>query len=260
VSRERHATDIGRQRTADDREPAARARDAQAAERDERSRGRDKRARLLEQAIAKLDPAVASELLALREQAAADRAAAARDRARAAADREKARRERLHVEEKLRTAHLDDLTGAYRRDMGRLALEHEIERARRANGRFVVAFIDVDDLKGINDRDGHRAGDEALRAVVDAVRSKVRSFDPVLRYGGDEFVAGLSGVDVAEARRRFEFVRRSLAEEAGVTISVGFAELDADATAEALMDRADLELAASRRNGRRRVPESSASS
>jgi diguanylate cyclase (GGDEF)-like protein len=199
----------------------------------------------------------------LRIQAAADRASAARDRERAAADRETAAAARLaaasdrarvaadlaamevvraDVETQLKRAHLDDLTGAYRRDMGRLAVSHEIDRARRGDARFVVCFFDLDNLKGINDDDGHLAGDRALQSVVAAVQTKLRSFDPILRFGGDEFVAGLGGTDVAGAERRFRAVQQALDRTSGVTISVGFAALEPGDTVDDLIERADRDL------------------
>jgi diguanylate cyclase (GGDEF)-like protein len=123
--------------------------------------------------------------------------------------------------------------------MGRLALSHEIDRARRSDGRFVLAFVDVDRFKVVNDRDGHAAGDRVLQAVVRAIRAWLRSFDPIIRYGGDEFVCGLSGTDLAEAERRFDLIGAALAADASVGISVGFAALSADDTADLLTERAD---------------------
>ena len=60
----------------------------------------------------------------------------------------------------------DDLTGALRRGEGLDALEREVQRARRAgNDQLVVAFVDVDGLKSVNDREGHEAGDRLLKDV-----------------------------------------------------------------------------------------------
>ena len=70
----------------------------------------------------------------------------------------------------------------------------------------MLAFVDVDGLKAVNDRDGHAAGDRVLESVVRAIRTRLRSFDPVIRYGGDEFVCGLSGTDLAQAERRFDSI------------------------------------------------------
>jgi len=51
-----------------------------------------------------------------------------------------------------------------------MALSNEIDRARRSDGRFVLALVDVDGLKGVNDRDGHAAGDRVLQSVTEAIR------------------------------------------------------------------------------------------
>ena len=263
ATRERRVGEAQRDGAADDRSAAARLRDVVAGRRDRIALARDTRADRRDDSIARIDTPAGRALERMRVRAAADRAAAARDRARAAADRETASRARAEaaldrqraaadlaateavraeVESQLKRAHLDDLTGAYRRDMGRLAISHEMDRARRGDGRFVVCFFDLDDLKLINDREGHPAGDQALIAVVAAVRSNLRSFDPVLRYGGDEFIAGLGGTDVAGAERRFRAVQATLDAEAGVRISVGFAQLEPGDTVDDLIERADRDL------------------
>ena len=254
VSLERNVTQLERRRTAEDREVAARARDEQATRRDQRARERDVVAAPLEQSLAELEPVLAERIMRLREQAAADRTEAAGDRERAARDRHAAAHERARLERELLTAHLDDLTGAYRRDMGQLAVSHELDRARRGDGRFVLAFVDVDDLKLINDRDGHAAGDRALQTVVSTMRRALRSYDPIYRYGGDEFVAGMSGTDLDQAELRFEAIQATLERDAGITISVGLAPLAGTETADGLVARADLALSrrkGSRRNGHR---------
>ena len=236
---ERLGNRIRRQATARDRDEAAADRDRVAEIRDEGGRGRDARATDLELPSSEREAQLHRELEELRAQAAADRVRAAEDRARAAADRAKAARERARLEGELQAAHLDELTGAYRREMGRLAITHEIDRVRRSGGPLVVAFVDVDDLKTVNDRDGHAAGDRVLQSVVRAIRARLRSFDPIIRYGGDEFVCGLGGTDLAEAERRFDLISVAIEADAGVGISVGFAELEPGDTADGLTERAD---------------------
>jgi diguanylate cyclase (GGDEF)-like protein len=179
------------------------------------------------------------QLFRLGLEAASDRARARADRERAAGDRANAAREKATLEAALRSAHLDELTGAYRREMGGLALTQEIDRARRSDGRLVVAFVDVDGLKDLNDRDGHAAGDRALQAVVGAIRKRLRSFDPITRYGGDEFVCGIGGADLTEAERRFESIAVGIRADAGVDVSVGIVALRAGDTADQLTERAD---------------------
>ncbi len=150
--------------------------------------------------------------------------------------------ERARLEAELNSAHLDDLTGAYRREIGALALTHEIDRARRGDGRFVIAFVDIDGMKQVNDRDGYAAGDQVLKTLVWHMRSNLRSFDPVVRYGGDEFIAGLSGVAIEEVGRRFATIDQSVRSAVGVGISVGLAELEPDETLDQLTARADAAL------------------
>jgi len=164
---------------------------------------------------------------------------AAADRERAAAERAVAAEERASLEAQLRLAHLDLLTGTYRREMGQMALNQEIDRARRADGRFVVAFVDVDGLKAINDGQGHAAGDRVLQVVAQAIRTSLRSFDPIMRFGGDEFVCGLGGADLSDAERRFTAIEQAIKTLAQVRISVGLAVLGAGDTAGALTERAD---------------------
>lgn len=110
-----------------------------------------------------------SSLQAAQEYAAAVRARAAADRAHAESDREQA-------EAQLRQAQLDHLTGAFGRELGMVALEREINRARHGDGRLVLAF--VDGLKQVNDLNGHAAGDALLRDVVGAIQEHLRVLRP----------------------------------------------------------------------------------
>jgi diguanylate cyclase (GGDEF)-like protein len=253
VSVERLETRLARANTARRRDLTASDRDRLAEARDEAARLRDERASRLTLVAAEPETSLLQQLEQLATEAAADRARAAADRARAAADRANAARERERLEAELHSAHLDALTGTYRREMGHMALTNEIDRARRSDGRFVLAFVDVDRLKDINDRDGHAAGDSALQAVVAAIRSRLRSFDPIVRYGGDEFVCGLGGLDIEEAKRRFDAISLALEGETQVSISVGLAALEAGETAEELTQRADVAMLEIRAKHRQRL-------
>jgi diguanylate cyclase (GGDEF)-like protein len=239
VSFERLGNRLKRANTARDRDVTASNRDRIADARDEAARAREVRAGDLAKASVEPEARMMRQLERLAAEAAADRARAAEDRARAARDRTNAANERARMEDELRMAHLDELTGAYRREMGRLALSHEIDRARRSDGQLVLAFVDVDGLKTVNDRDGHAAGDRVLQSVVLAMRTNLRSFDPIIRYGGDEFVCGLGGTDLEEAERRFDSIGVAIEADTGVGISVGLAALELGDTAEKLTERAD---------------------
>jgi diguanylate cyclase (GGDEF)-like protein len=144
----------------------------------------------------------------------------------------------------------DDLTGAWRRSAGLSALQREIDRSRRVGGRGIaVLFLDVDNLKHVNDTEGHAAGDRLLVDVVAAIRKRVRSYDLVIRYGGDEFVCALVEESLADAERTLADIRRQYtARTHGHTVSVGLTEVDPADTAESAVARADAALLAQRRS------------
>jgi diguanylate cyclase (GGDEF)-like protein len=242
---QRLASAAQRARTTADRLGAAHQRDLTARARDQSAAERDHAAEALEAAslASGANPNGNRGMAALRARAAHDRDRAAADRAAAAGDRAEAAEDRARAAIELRHAYHDDLTGALRREMGEVALQHEVDRARRGDGRLVLAFVDVDELKALNDREGHRAGDALLKAVVGMMRTKLRSFDPVVRYGGDEFVCALAGANPAEATARFTDIQEELAREhhdAG--ISVGMVELMADESLDDLITRGDAAL------------------
>jgi two-component system cell cycle response regulator len=178
-----------------------------------------------------------------RIEAAADRAGAAEDRRLAAEDRSSALAYRNQVRVALDQARSDGLTGAQRRDLGRVSLQHEIERSRRSGEPFVLAFIDVDGLKQLNDRDGHAAGDALLQAVVAALSTGRRSYDAIVRVGGDEFLCGFTNTNLTASRRRIEEICGSLERgRAATSISAGVAILGDGDTLEKLIARADADM------------------
>jgi diguanylate cyclase (GGDEF)-like protein len=141
----------------------------------------------------------------------------------------------------------DELTGVLNRQAGFAALGRELDRARRAGNRFVLGYLDVDGLRAVNDAGGTRSGDELLRKVTAALRATLRSYDIVMRLGGDEFLFSLPGADVATAERRAHEFGVLLAEEApGASASVGFGELRGNDTLDEIVSRAEADLAKSR--------------
>jgi diguanylate cyclase (GGDEF)-like protein len=231
-----------------------------AAERDAAARARDQLAAMVDADLEQLDrdgrtdagePLSASDLLVLaagdrqraaagRTRAAVQRDAADSDRELAAADRALAARDRSVAAEELAAEGIDDLTGTMLRRVGLAAIQREIDRTRRSGESLVVAFIDVDGLKALNDTVGHTAGDELLRVVVESITHHMRSYDVIARFGGDEFVCSLAGQDAGGAQERFEQIRTRLSDEKrGATIAVGFAERGAEDTLDELIDRAD---------------------
>jgi diguanylate cyclase (GGDEF)-like protein len=192
------------------------------------------------------DRTVAAEA---RARAAADRVDAAEDREQAATDREQGQADHEALVHQLLIAETDGLTGARTRGAGLADLEHEIDRARRFTGRLVVAYVDVVGLKAVNDLHGHAAGDQLLQRAVRAIREQLRSYDLIVRVGGDEFVCVLSGANLEEARERFALVRDALAADPEpCEIKVGFADLKAEESAARLVERADADLPTSPRH------------
>jgi diguanylate cyclase (GGDEF)-like protein len=189
-----------------------------------------------------------------RARAALQRQAAADDREHATRDREFAALDRKAYARELATAATDEVTGALRRGVGLAAVQREMDRTRRSGEQLVIAFIDVDGLKAVNDEAGHPAGDALLRTVVRLVSQEFRSYDLILRFGGDEFVCSFSGDGLDEIGKRFERVGRQLENATpGASISVGVSQRRPEDTIDTLLERADTKMIATRRECRRRA-------
>jgi len=107
--------------------------------------------------------------------------------------RKKAEEEALHL------ATHDNLTGLANRNLLADLIDLTLENAKRNSSSFAVLFLDVDDLKGVNDSMGHHVGDQLLRDIGLRIKSCLRAADTVSRYGGDEFVILLNQVDSEHA-------------------------------------------------------------
>jgi two-component system, cell cycle response regulator len=164
----------------------------------------------------------------------------------------------------------DVLTGLWNRRAILDALERELARARRGSLPVAVALVDLDHFKRVNDTYGHAAGDSVLKEAATRMAGTVRPYDPIGRYGGEEFLVILPGCDEAGAQRTMERVRTSIAAAPVVTpggelriscsIGVACASLDIEVAPELLaraqqdlLQRADEALYAAKRNGRNRV-------
>lgn len=234
-------TDDGPGQAAADRDQAAEARDERAEAhdyasevRDERADERDERAEARE---AKGDQTGAP---GDRAGALRDRRGGAGDRSQAADDRKAALADRSFAAEERAESFIDALTGAYRREAGILVLEHEVARARRTNKPFTLAFVDAVGLKRINDSRGHSVGDQVLLATAGAIRARLRPYDPIVRYGGDEFLCGLLDMSRAQAAERLSLANADLAASAEqASFTVGLAEFETNDRLEELIARAD---------------------
>ena len=147
----------------------------------------------------------------------------------------------------------DELTGVLARRAGLSALDEAIARVGlSANPELVVAFLDVDGLKAVNDARGHATGDLMLVAIADVLRVALRSDDIVFRYGGDEFVCAMPFTSVADAEDMLLEAWRELRAVGASTFSAGFAELRPEDGSASLIARADECLYAGRRRLQRR--------
>ena len=158
-------------------------------------------------------------------------------------------------EELRRRATFDELTGCYSRAAILAELDANLDSGRR-NARRAVMFVDLDRFKEINDRQGHAAGDEILRAVGEALRGALRDADLVGRLGGDEFL--LLCPDIAGPEEAMRLAGRLVADvrnavgratgAVGVHLSMGVAWSEGDGVdADALVAAADRAMYESKR-------------
>lgn len=159
-----------------------------------------------------------------------------------------------------RIAERDHLTGAMSRRSFVKQMEKEIARFRRHQRDSVLILLDLDHFKAVNDRYGHPAGDEVLRAVSLACCKELRANDAFGRLGGEEFGVLLSETDAAggwdaaeKFRRTIEDLFIDVGEKLRVTSSFGLASLtDSVSSAEDWIAEADEALYSAKRQGRNR--------
>jgi diguanylate cyclase (GGDEF)-like protein len=158
----------------------------------------------------------------------------------------------------------DSLTRAHNRRYLVERLASEIAYARRHKSRLGLLLFDLDHFKRVNDTYGHLAGDEVLRETAALVSRMIRAEDVFARFGGEEFVVLVRGIEHANVARfaerlRVAVERLEIPSESAVlrvTISVGFVSLDevpdAERTADGLLRIADERLYRAKTNGRNR--------
>lgn len=166
-------------------------------------------------------------------------------------------------EELLQRATHDSLTGLLNRPAILETMQIELERTGRQSQHLSVLMADLDHFKQINDHSGHLAGDAVLREVAGRMKSAIRCYDSLGRYGGEEFLFVLPGCDEAGAVAQAERVRVAVTsgpisyegELLAVTCSVGAVCRHAGAATDidALIREADLALYAAKWAGRNRI-------
>lgn len=161
-----------------------------------------------------------------------------------------------------RLARIDPLTELLNRRSFFAAVEDELERVRDVGGSAVMIVFDLDRFKTINDTWGHAAGDAALAAVAELLRTERPAGDAISRLGGEEFAVVVRDADLAAGRLAAERLRAAIADLAiahdGATISLtasfGVTELRVtDEQPDAAVRRADAAMFTAKRHGRDRV-------
>jgi diguanylate cyclase len=155
-------------------------------------------------------------------------------------------------------ASLDPLTGVANRRTLERACRDWLEPNRPG---FVMAMVDVDDFKAINDTQGHGVGDQVLIAIAGTLSRSMRAGDLVARLGGDEFAILAVGLTLPQAEGRFNAIGRAVQDairplvkyELSASVSIGVAERSAGDTMETLQRRADEALYQAKKHGKGRV-------
>ena len=157
----------------------------------------------------------------------------------------------------------DFLTGLLNRGEIFSMLERELERSRREHKPLSLILADIDHFKKVNDTEGHLFGDETLREIARRLQSKLRPYDGVGRYGGEEFLLVLPSCDYEGAIQRANELRETIAKtnvvsggvQKAITMSMGVAISECLGVGEvkSLLSRADTALYAAKNKGRNRV-------
>lgn len=154
-----------------------------------------------------------------------------------------------HYERSIR----DELTGLYNR---RYINERISQSLSNSGSRGVIAVVDIDHFKKVNDSFGHDVGDNTLIAVSNILKSFMGQQDLIGRYGGEEFVLFLSQSDSESVKTLLEEMSKAVETKASVmlpnpvTISVGYSEVSKEDTLHSLFSKADSALYMAKRNGR----------
>jgi len=184
--------------------------------------------------------------------------------AEAKADTEKALQELQRTNQTLeRLAATDPLTGADNLRRFTEQVEIEMARAKRGGEPFSVLSLDLDNFKTINDRYGHRVGDDVLKGFVQRCLDSIRPYDGVARVGGEEFMILLPQTVLDAAHVVAERLRTAIANTAfesgrqrltAVTVSIGVSQSGRDGdTIDAILHVADQRLYEAKHQGRNRV-------
>lgn len=156
---------------------------------------------------------------------------------------------------------VDQLTGVWNRHAMHLRLAEEQERIQRGGPAAVLCMMDIDHFKLVNDGHGHRAGDVVLQEVAAFFSRRLRRYDAVFRFGGEEFLICLPATTIGDARTLLDRMRAELSGTdiavadtcLRVTASLGLAVLGPRSTVEDAIEWADHALLVAKASGRDQV-------
>jgi len=168
---------------------------------------------------------------------------------------------REHLEEQRQKALIDPLTGLPNRAAWSERLEHEIGEWQQHGNTLLLAMLDLDHFKSINDNYGHLAGDKVLKIIATVLRKRLRHSDFIARFGGEEFVVLLPGTAPTAGLKLLESLRAAIeacpfhfkGERVTITISMGLTAFKAGEHSDLVLKRADQALYRAKNAGRNRV-------
>lgn len=168
---------------------------------------------------------------------------------------------RDHLEEQRQKALLDPLTGLPNRAAWTERLDLELARWQRYGGDLLLAVLDIDHFKRINDDFGHLAGDKVLKIIAGELFKRLRKTDFIARFGGEEFVLLIPSTPMEGGLRLLDTLRAAIescpfhfkGERVTITLSGGIASFSAAERSEQVFERADQALYCAKRNGRNRI-------
>jgi diguanylate cyclase len=174
---------------------------------------------------------------------------------------EEAKGFRQHLEEQRQKALLDPLTGLPNRAAWGERLDLELARWQRYGGDLLLAIVDIDHFKGINDAYGHLAGDKVLKIIAQELRKRLRKIDFIARFGGEEFVLLLPSTPLEGGRQLLETLREGIqdcpfhfrGERVSITLSAGISAFAHGERSDQVLERADQALYRAKRGGRNRI-------
>jgi diguanylate cyclase len=168
---------------------------------------------------------------------------------------------REHLEEQRQKALIDPLTGLPNRAAWSERLEHEIGQWQQHGNTLLLAMLDLDHFKRINDNYGHLAGDKVLKIIASVLRKRLRGTDFIARFGGEEFVLLMPATVPAVGAKLLETLRASIeacpfhfkGERVTITISMGLTAFRSGEHSDLVLKRADQALYRAKNNGRNRI-------